>query len=413
MIEYEKKQSASRQLSRKGKKRYQPLILFSLGALFVLTGCSTVPRILAEGKDEGASTTTDGRSDVLQDRQGKWYRGDLHCHSRYSDGDAPLSEVIAHAEQTGLDFFVITDHDTSMRGKPTHWFDPAYTSRKMILLYGVEWTSRKGHANIWHTRPFDYTELWKANREKSAEEAAEAAHSEGARFSVNHPKVPYAPWEYKIPQEIDSIEIWNAPFVFPSNNRKTIDEVWDPLLLSGRRIPGVGGSDNHHIHHYQRNFNPHGYPTTWVFAEEPTAESILESILEGHVTISYSPEADRCDFSADVDGDGRFETICGDAVVTSGNVMFRVSLVPTGPSTELHWPWYKALIIKNGEPFREAILRESGSTTVTFQDTPRGYAYYRVELYALPWGAPGQDLVHGNTFAVTNPIYCNLPTSYE
>ena len=46
-----------------------------------------------------------------------------------------------------------------------------------------------------------------------------------------------------------------------------------------------------------------GIMTTWVYAEERTAEGILAGIQSGHVTISYAPSAARIDFSADADSD--------------------------------------------------------------------------------------------------------------
>jgi hypothetical protein len=53
----------------------------------------------------------------------------------------------------------------------------------------------------------------------------------------------------------------------------------------------------------------------------------------------------------------------------------------------------------------EYILREGRNSAVTVRDVPTERSFYRAELYALPWGGEGQDLVHTNTFAVTNPIY--------
>ncbi|MFM8642655.1 MAG: PHP domain-containing protein, partial [Phycisphaerales bacterium] len=43
-----------------------------------------------------------------------WYAGDLHSHSTYSDGDSPVADLVAEAERVGLDFYVLTDHDSSM-----------------------------------------------------------------------------------------------------------------------------------------------------------------------------------------------------------------------------------------------------------------------------------------------------------
>ena len=38
--------------------------------------------------------------------------GDLHCHSRISDGSMGLEELVAYAKRMGLDFLAVTDHDT-------------------------------------------------------------------------------------------------------------------------------------------------------------------------------------------------------------------------------------------------------------------------------------------------------------
>lgn len=39
-------------------------------------------------------------------------RGDLHCHTRLSDGSLGIEEVISSAKLSGIDFVSITDHDT-------------------------------------------------------------------------------------------------------------------------------------------------------------------------------------------------------------------------------------------------------------------------------------------------------------
>lgn len=54
--------------------------------------------------------------------------GDLHCHTRLSDGSLGIEDIIAQAKRTGIDFISITDHDTM-----------ASTSRAMVLgeRYGV------------------------------------------------------------------------------------------------------------------------------------------------------------------------------------------------------------------------------------------------------------------------------------
>lgn len=38
--------------------------------------------------------------------------GDLHCHTRFSDGSLGIDDLILYAKRAGLDFVALTDHDT-------------------------------------------------------------------------------------------------------------------------------------------------------------------------------------------------------------------------------------------------------------------------------------------------------------
>ena len=55
-------------------------------------------------------------------------KGDLHCHTKLSDGSLGIEDIIIQAKRTGIDFLSITDHDTL-----------SSTSRAAILgqRYGV------------------------------------------------------------------------------------------------------------------------------------------------------------------------------------------------------------------------------------------------------------------------------------
>lgn len=38
--------------------------------------------------------------------------GDLHCHTRFSDGSMSIDDLVFYAKRAGLDFVAVTDHDT-------------------------------------------------------------------------------------------------------------------------------------------------------------------------------------------------------------------------------------------------------------------------------------------------------------
>lgn len=370
---------------------------------------------------------------------GQWYRGDLHSHSLYSDGDSPVADVVASVEAKGLDFFALTDHDTDMDGDPVHWFDPAYTSNNTVLLFGVEWTTGDGHANVWAADPFDYGALWEANRAGDPLAAVQAARDQSALFSINHPA--RNAWDYPVVEGVNCVEIWNGPMLV-NQNYKATHEHWDRILLERRRVTGVGGSDTHELKGFIAPFTGHGNPTTWVYADSKDAERILEGIARGRVSVSYTYDAPRLEFTADGDGDGIYETMMGDSLVTTGvPAAFKISLVDglAGPGDRVPVPdsivrhlnqervtfwdilWFVLIMnkidtenlqfvtaIKDGELFK-AWLISGGVDTLEFADSlpSEAPAYYRVELYGEPDVEGLSRLVYGLRTAVTNPIYAN------
>ena len=38
--------------------------------------------------------------------------GDLHCHSKLSDGSTSLEDIVFYAKRAGLDALALTDHDS-------------------------------------------------------------------------------------------------------------------------------------------------------------------------------------------------------------------------------------------------------------------------------------------------------------
>jgi predicted metal-dependent phosphoesterase TrpH len=341
---------------------------------------------------------------TAQETGGAWYRGDLHAHSTYSDGDSTVAEVIAAAERRGLDFFAITDHDTSMGGAPRQWDDPGYRSDRMVLLYGVEWTTSKGHANVLAAQPFPYGELWAANRSLDAEAAVRIAHELGALFSINHPRTEYtSAWELEVPASVDAVEVWNAPYGFPSNNRVAVAQFYESLLRSGRRITAVAGSDSHVLRGLEIGINPPGHPTTWVYAPERSASGVIAGIKAGHVSLSYAPYGDRLELSADADGDGRYELMAGDVIPLSGQPVTIRAQIRRMDARQCSW----CLIYRNGKVVKRALLQGSVDA-VSWSDTPEPGTCYRAELRGSPRVGVLAGLLSCSTLALTNPLYVGV-----
>lgn len=369
---------------------------------------------------------------------GQWLRGDLHSHSTDSDGDSPVRDIVAAAEAMGLDFFALTDHDSMLGGVPLHWSDPGYGSDELVLLYGMEWTTARGHANVWAAGPFDYGPLWTAHQNHDPAAAALAAHDGGALFSINHPaEFVICPWRYPVPPAADCVEVWNALYSLPGMNRMAGHSFWDGLLMQGRRITAVGGSDTHHLKRWMSYFYDLAMPTTWVWAEERTGPAILAGIKGGQVTISYAADAPRLELAADADGDGNFETMMGDMARETVELSMKLSVVAPDNATELAagtiqelkadeiellayeggrlkntvtkrtvgqiTKRYLACVYKNGRLYKA--WRISGAGDIIFSALAREGDYFRAELFGLPRMPLPLRLLYGYMLALTNPVY--------
>jgi hypothetical protein len=205
---------------------------------------------------------------------GVWMKGDLHLHSRHSNESTnnPVSKIIGFAEKVGMDFIAITDHDNHVLGDVAHhsWADPEYRSKSLVLLYGAEWTTHRGHGNIFAAKPYDHQSLYDVRDARDAKILA-VKKSLGVHLSANHPigKDNFG-FSYDI---ADSLEVWNSALW--SKNANAI-MIWDDMLKSGRKLTGRGGSDAHHgipdtpeqtrPQSAQATSNYVGTPTTWVFA---------------------------------------------------------------------------------------------------------------------------------------------------
>jgi DNA polymerase (family X) len=56
-------------------------------------------------------------------------RGDLHCHSDWTDGTAPIADMAAAARACGYEYMALTDH--SRRQTMSHGLDPARVTRQL------------------------------------------------------------------------------------------------------------------------------------------------------------------------------------------------------------------------------------------------------------------------------------------
>ncbi|MFM9327318.1 CehA/McbA family metallohydrolase [Paenibacillus mesotrionivorans] len=219
----------------------------------------------------------------LAEAPGRWLKGELHAHTNHSDGHYSLPEAIKLAEQAGLDFLALTDHNTASQNLARHRLETDLT-----LIPAMELTTLSGHCNLYGLEApiSDFRSL----HPEDTIQLLTSAKERGAYISLNHPHCSNCGWTWGFDVPHDWVEVWNGPW--REDNLRTL-VWWQEQLEAGRRLTAVGGSDFHRPHPYIR----HGSPCNWIFAHGRSVDAILRAVDRGRVTLSHSPEGPRLTIS--------------------------------------------------------------------------------------------------------------------
>lgn len=226
-------------------------------------------------------------------KETRWLKGDTHIHTYHSDGAYSPETIFKKLKKKKFDYAIVTDHNVNMSRQYYRFSDP-----NLLVVNGYELTSFNGHVNFWGVKdpldlPFGF------NTPEEYKERCNQAKERGCVISVNHPTCKNCGWDFWatpednnkeaclriLPDDIafDCCEVWNGPMRI---DNVTAVEWWHKQLLSGKRLPAVGGSDYHQNYAF---VNLLGNPTTYVYAKSNTTEDILEALRSGRSFITHSP----------------------------------------------------------------------------------------------------------------------------
>lgn len=190
------------------------------------------------------------------------YEGAIHIHSVFSDGSGKAAEIGKLADESGLDFLILTDHNT-LRAKK-EGLEGFYGNT--LLFAGVEINDKenKNHYIAMGINETPSTRMPAAEYVKLINESGGIgfiAHPHEKRSSMKeHPPYPWIDWSI---DDFTGIEIWNhmsewmenlteenkyQAFVHPLKSiiappQETLDK-WDEIAMR-RKVVGIGGLDAH------------------------------------------------------------------------------------------------------------------------------------------------------------------------
>lgn len=225
------------------------------------------------------------------------YIGALHIHSVYSDGTGTVDEIINYAREVGLDYLILTDHNTVKALKEGYegWYGDT------LFLVGCEINDKE---NKNHYLAFgiedSYSTRMNANeyvkKVKDAGGIGFLAHPHEKRAHMEeHPPYPWTEWDN---QDFNGIEIWNhmsewmenlteenkyQAFVHPLKSieappKETLEK-WDELNLT-KPVVGIGGVDAHaHKHNLLGFFEVEIFPYKVLFKSIRTHILLNEKLV--------------------------------------------------------------------------------------------------------------------------------------
>lgn len=213
-------------------------------------------------------------------KQPRWLLGDPHVHTIGSDGCLSLGELAAHARAHGLDWLAVTDHN--------QFVDEAALPRLpgLTVIPGVEWTHYRGHANFLGL-PHPYDGVFFSNDADGVQQRFASAAKRGALVVINHPFDESCPFTFdleRLPWHL--VEVWNGP-MRPSNLKAIA--WWNQLLLSGRKVAMIGGSD----YHRDRFGQILAAPAVYAYAQSASPQDILSALAQGRSYLVAQPGGAR------------------------------------------------------------------------------------------------------------------------
>ena len=396
--------------SLRTRLRIAATVLFARGFFDAIAGRFLLAPLPPPGGGESEPASGRGKERGL--------RGALHVHtSTYSDGAGTIEEVMEAAKRAGVDFVLLTDHNT-MRPK-ADGLEERYANRTPFLIVGDEITVEGGAFLLALDLPGDFEFPVK----RPPQEAIDAVISAGGLPLVSLPFDMKHPWEAwgctgceglevlnlsTVAREqinVPSLLFWLLPLWWRKGELAVIRSLcarpdaalarWDAQLASGKKSIGLGALDAHAlmkiggkkypVPSYENSFRA---VSTHVHARERIPAAVHDALRAG-----------ECYFAYDCLGDAH-------------GMVFAPIPPPGGGESEasLRAERFGGQTLYAQAPDPKSLVRlyfqgkvvAAGWGEVTLE--VRAAGAYRVEVYKV-WRRVGALCIGARPWIFTNPIY--------
>jgi hypothetical protein len=287
------------------------------------------------------------------------YAGNLHTHTPYSDGEALHAQIAQAAEDAGLDFVVVTDHNVWVDGLERYY-------GKVLLLVGEEVHDVRRQPQANHLLVYDAGAEMVLQAD-DPQKLIDEVNQHGGFCYLAHPyeyagrfggeeAIPWQDWDVT---GYVGLEIWNYMSEFKAlASRNVLAAVyyaycqelgirgpfrdmlrhWDYLLSQGRRVPVIGNADAHGTSYsmgpFQRVLFPYEYlfrcVNTHILTEHPfngflehDKMLVYDALRAGRTWVGYDLPASTVGFRFTARS-GSNQALIGGELVRAGAAIFEV-----------------------------------------------------------------------------------------
>ncbi|HEY3365197.1 MAG TPA: CehA/McbA family metallohydrolase [Symbiobacteriaceae bacterium] len=342
--------------------------------------------------------------------------GVIHCHSTYSDGAESVPVIADAANRAGLDYLIMTDHDTLA---PLYEIGEQW-HQNTLLLMGCEITPRNNHylalgitqAISPHLPPAEYVAAVAAQGgigfmahpfEHGSPVLGQNSYSWEDWSVVHDPSITgMEVWNYfsewighcqTVPATVRAIADWKRATHAP--DPRTLDR-WDELGRT-RRVAGIGGVDAHGvkrrvmgrefvIHPYLKSFRT---IRTHLLLAEPFSHRmsedrrlVMDALRQGRCFLANHEEGDPAGFTFLARTRGEWAFMGQEIQVAGAGGVHFSTRTPRG-----YGGAPRLRILKDGQPIAQTL-------DCDLQVTDQGPGVYRVEAW-----------LNGRGWIFSNPIY--------
>lgn len=345
------------------------------------------------------------------------YVGNLHLHTRYSDGNATHKEIAEAAATADINFVITTDHNVLPKGVDGYY-------GRVLLLAGEEIHNVLRQPQVSHLLVYGTEKEMAAYSFGSMQTLIDKAQDLDGICYIAHPiekrspideefnGIPWVDWPIK---GIRGLEIWNymSEFkgllwskpvalwraLFPEKGirgpYKSTLRLWDELLEKGLRLSAIGNSDAHGTPYkmgpFKRIIFPYEYlfrcvnthiltQTTLTGTLEEDRSLIYEALRAGRTWVGYDLPHSTRGF--------RFIARSGSSQAVPGEELQRLGAT----TINIHTPASGEIrLIRNGK----TILQSRGMYLEHTTEVP---GIYRVEVHKRFHG-------HKVGWIFSSPIY--------